>query len=154
MGICTSTNNHVDPLDNIPDNIPKDSMKYKTFRCKVVDVYDGDTCTIIIYKGNNETNIDNRYFFKYKVRMYGYNTPELKPKKSDFDSEQQRQQEIKSAKLAKMALEEKILNKKLLITCKGRGKYGRLLGILRFPNDTTSINDWMVSSNYGKPYKI
>ena len=42
------------------------------FRAKVVDVYDGDTITIVIF---------NKFSFeKHKLRMYGYDSPEMKPK--------------------------------------------------------------------------
>ena len=42
------------------------------FRAKVVDVYDGDTVTIVIF---NKCG-----FEKHKLRMYGYDSPEMKPK--------------------------------------------------------------------------
>ena len=59
------------------------------FRAKVVDVYDGDTITIVIFnKGGVE---------KYKLRMYGYDSPEIKPKLDMLN----RKQEIENAKAAK-----------------------------------------------------
>ena len=44
------------------------------YTCKVVDVYDGDTVTITI--------LNNCAIQKYKLRMYGYDSPEMKPKKT------------------------------------------------------------------------
>ncbi len=45
---------------------------YKTI-ARVVDIYDGDTCTVIIYYSSK--------YIKYNVRLYGIDTCELKSKK-------------------------------------------------------------------------
>ena len=88
---------------------------YRTI-CKVVDVYDGDTITVtFVFRGK---------VIKHKVRMYGYDSPEMKPRLN----KQNRDKEIKKAKEAKEYLKSLIDNKIVIIECGKFGKYGRLLG--------------------------
>ena len=56
---------------------------------KVVDVYDGDTITVIL--------INKCGYEKHKLRMYGYDSPEIKPLKN----KKNRDTEIKNALKAK-----------------------------------------------------
>lgn len=113
------------------------------FRCKVVDVYDGDTVTIVIY---------NKFGFeKHKLRMYGYDSPEIKPKLNLPN----REQEIEKAKKAKKYLSDLVLNKIFKFESMGYDKYGRLLGklyIINLCSDNIEINQLMIDSNYGYPY--
>ena len=44
----------------------------KTEYCKVLDIYDGDTITVGI--------ILEKKPFRVKVRMFGYDSPEMKPR--------------------------------------------------------------------------
>ena len=60
-------------LINLRDDVKFFDLKDQTFNAKVVDVYDGDTCSIVIRLNNEWT--------KFKVRAYGYDTPEMKPPK-------------------------------------------------------------------------
>ena len=122
----------------------KDSIEYynlndKIFLCKVVDIYDGDTCTIILK--------NNGYYQKYKVRMYGYDSPEMKPLKNIKN----RNEIIKKAKNAKKALSNKILNKIVTIKCGNWDKYGRLLGTIYIKK--FNVNEWMIKNNHGYVYK-
>ena len=71
----------------------------KKFYCKVVDVYDGDTITVIVCL--------NKSFYKYKVRMSGYDSPEMKPRLNNPN----RAAIIKEARRAKDVLSELILDK-------------------------------------------
>jgi endonuclease YncB( thermonuclease family) len=89
MGNCLHNKNI---LKNATNDVPFYSLDKRTFFGKIVDVYDGDTCTIVI-KNNKELQ-------KYKVRMLGYDSPEIKPKKI-IDN---REKIIKKAKDAKNAL--------------------------------------------------
>ena len=72
MGLCYSfyLNNQLKNLDN---SIPLFDLKDNTYSAKVVDVYDGDTCSIVIFLNKN--------FTKFKLRCLGYDTPEMKPPK-------------------------------------------------------------------------
>ena len=120
------------------NNIEIYKLKGK-YKCKVVDVYDGDTVTIVIF---------NRFQFeKYKLRMYGYDSPELKPKLN----KKNRDIEIDNAKKAKQFLSDLVLNKILIFESFGFDKYGRLLGKL-FTYKNIEINQLMIDNKFGYPY--
>jgi endonuclease YncB( thermonuclease family) len=108
------------------------------FRCKVVDVYDGDTVTIVLY---------NKFGYeKHKLRMFGYDSPEMKPRLNIAN----RDNEIKKAKQAKLYLSNIVLNKIVTFESMGYDKYGRLLGKLFVKQQ--EINALMVSTGHGYPY--
>ena len=112
------------------------------FRSKVVDVYDGDTVTIVLY---------NKFSYeKHKLRMYGYDSPEMKPK---LDLEN-REDEIKKAKDAKEYLTKLVLNKIVHFESMGYDKYGRLLGKLYLPNycSKDEVNQNMIDKGHGYEY--
>lgn len=52
------------------DNTPEFSFIGKEFECRLVDIYDADTITVII-------NVNDK-FWKYTVRIYGIDTPEIR----------------------------------------------------------------------------
>jgi len=111
---------------------------------KVVSVYDGDTCRVVIpYKDD---------FYKWNVRLDGYDTPEMRPSKSKPN----RDKEIEAAKEAKKFLISKVMNSPeqlIFIKCKKFDKYGRLLAdIYLNMNDTISVNDLMVQNGHGYLY--
>jgi endonuclease YncB( thermonuclease family) len=117
------------------------NFKNEVHKAKVVKCYDGDTvhCAFLY---NNKYQV-------FKIRMYGYDTAEMRPSKSMID----RDIEISKAKIAKKRLQELILNKNIYLFCKGRGKYGRILGEIKLSkNDKQTVNDMMVSEGHGKPY--
>jgi endonuclease YncB( thermonuclease family) len=84
--------------------------------------------------------------------MYGYDSPEMKPSRSDPNRDEIK----KKAKYAKKLLEEKILNKIVILQCGKWDKYGRLLGTIYVKGGCLSkrenVNVWMVDNNLGKPY--
>ena len=112
------------------------------FRCKVVDVYDGDTVTIVLF--------NKLGFEKHKLRMYGYDSPEMKPKR-DLPN---RDDEIQKAKEAKQYLSDLVLNKIVKFESMGYDKYGRLLGKLYILNycSEQEINQLMIDLGHGYPY--
>lgn len=113
------------------------------FRCKVVDVYDGDTCTIILKnKGSYE---------KHKLRMYGYDSPEIKPRLNTPN----REHVIRKAIEARDFLRNLILNKIVDFESMGYDKYGRLLGKLYIQTCgiNKDINCIMLANNHGYEYK-
>lgn len=127
-------------LLNATNDIPLYSLDGKKFICKVVSIYDGDTCTVV-FKNNKELQ-------KYKVRMTGYDSPEIKPRKNV----ENREKIIKEAKKAKNALQTIINDKLVLIKCGKWDKYGRLLGTLFTIKNNININEWMINNNYGYAY--
>ena len=56
----------------------KFSLENKTKLCKVVSVYDGDTCNVVF----DHNGVINRW----NVRMNGYDTPEMRPSKKLINS--------------------------------------------------------------------
>ena len=135
-------------LANSSNDIPLYSLDGKILNCKIVDIYDGDTCTAVI-------RINKKQLQKYKVRMMGYDSPEMKP----HLNVKNRDKEKEDAKKAKNALQKKVSNnndikkntKIIKIHCHKWDKYGRLLGTLY--SNSTNINKWMIDNNYGYKYE-
>ena len=78
--------------------------------CKVVDVYDADTCHCIFY-------IDNK-MHKFVCRLIGIDCPEIKGKDES---------EKECAKIAKQEMTGLILNKIVMLKNVETEKYGRIL---------------------------
>tara|TARA_B100001093_G_scaffold331828_1_gene316850 strand:+ start:298 stop:756 length:459 start_codon:yes stop_codon:yes gene_type:complete len=134
-------------IQNLDDEkFKKFSLNGITTKCKVLSIYDGDTITI-------GCKIWGKYF-KIKVRMYGYDSPEMKPPKNKPG----REKEIKKAKEAKQFLQDNIDKKRLIIEFLEFDKYGRALGNLyiierRFcQKRLISINKLMIDNNHGYEY--
>ena len=125
------------------ENTENWSLKDKIFYVKVLKVYDGDTIWITI-RLNMKT-------FKIKTRLFGIDTPEIKPLKSIPN----RDKEIYEAKKSKKFLEDCVLNKIIKIKCGNWDKYGRLLITIFINNNLCSeinLNDLMVEKGLAKKY--
>lgn len=121
---------------------PLFTMKGKKLFCKVIDVYDGDTCDIV-FELNNE-------LLHYKFRLYGINCKELKPSKTL----ENREEYIKLAKEAKKALEDKVLNQICYIEFVEEEKFGRLMGtIFSDQLKTINFNEEMIKEGHAVCYK-
>ena len=107
-------------------------------KCIVLDVYDGDTLTCGFFFNNCP--------IKVKVRMEGYDSPEMKP----LLKIENRDLHIECAHLAKEKLKSLTNNKIITINFNEQDKYGRQLAKLYINN--ICINDIMISEGYGKPY--
>jgi len=112
---------------------------------KVVSVYDGDTVQIVIINRGVEE--------RYKFRMYGYDTPEMKPSKSNALRDLEKQ----AALVAKEYLAKTILDKVVVVKFNKEEKYGRQMGEIflldREPSTTDiSVNAMMVNVGLAKPY--
>ena len=128
-------------LDSFDKKTPQFTLK-DTFKvCKIVDVYDGDTI-----RGVFE---NNGMYNKWTIRMYGYDSPEIRPSRKLENRE-----EIKAkAKESRDYLKTKILDKTVLLHCLDFDKYGRVLGnIYSEELGNQSVNDHMVEMNYGYAY--
>lgn len=143
--IYEETNNTNDLLIDFDDkNIELFSFNDIKTVCRVVDVYDGDTCTIIfLYKDE---------VIKYKVRCYGYDSPEMRPSLK----KENREEEIEKAKIAKEYFKSLVnYNDGLTyIHIHKFDKYGRLLGTF-YNNENfegKSINDLMIENGHGYSY--
>lgn len=125
-------------LKDTNNDIPLFSLNGKTFLCKVVDVYDGDTCSIVI-------NLFGK-FTKFKLRLSGYDSPEKRPSLSLPNRD-----EIKrKAEKARQALIDIIGDELLVVKCSKWDKYGRLLGVLY--KKEFNINEYMIKNGYGYEY--
>jgi|TARA_Y200000002_G_C22683771_1_gene665141 endonuclease YncB( thermonuclease family) len=104
----------------------------------VIKVYDGDTITVSAkVKGDP---LSPKYY-KWSVRFRGIDTPEIKAKTKD---------EKEAAIIARDALSNKILNKKILLEDVNYDKYGRLLANVYL--NTLCLNTWMLNNKYGVKY--
>jgi endonuclease YncB( thermonuclease family) len=124
----------------------------QTKYCKVLDVYDGDTITVGII-------LDTKPY-RVKVRLLGYDSPEIKPRLNIVN----REEEIHKAVEAREVLKSIILNKiaKLKISIKSWDKYGRLLATLYIQSNNENnilsddyninVNKYMIDNGYGKIY--
>lgn len=109
---------------------------------KVVDVYDGDTLTVkFIYRGE---------ITQSKVRMLGYDSPEMKPKKLGRTKDSL-EREKKAAIAARNRLRD--LCQDLVVVKFGlNDKYGRPLGTLHTLDGKLCINNIMLDEGHGYSY--
>jgi endonuclease YncB( thermonuclease family) len=123
-------------------SVPDYSFAGQTMYGKIVDVYDGDTCTAVVKI--------NGMYQKIKVRCSGYDSPEMKPKK-DMPG---REAYVKSAVASKDALSSMILNKVVRLEIHGFDKYGRFLAtvFVRRWFGNLNMTSYMIENKYGYPY--
>ena len=157
MGICYSIY-FKNELKNHDIDVPFFDFDGQTHDVKVVDVYDGDTCHIMM-KFNGS-------FYKFKIRALGYDSPEMKPPKDDENRLKIKEKAIIARNylisritdlespnaLNKDLIKEKIKdNKKIIqLKCHGWDKYGRILG--EFYVDGVNINNEMIAKKHGYEY--
>ena len=151
MGICTSkpTSTSSNQINLASPNIKPLSLNGETCIAFITNVYDGDTCT---------ANIQSKCgVYQWKVRMNGYDTPELK---SNFESEYK-----VHAKACSNILRNLILNRTVILQCYSYDKWGRVLAdvyisnyppsILDFqthPDKYINVNKWMLANTPATPY--
>jgi len=115
----------------------------KTFFARPINIYDGDTFSIIFLHNNN--------VIKYRCRCLGYDSPEMKPSLSNPN----RDKEKALANLAKNRMTELLTKHEsglVFIECFEFDKYGRILVRVYNMIDTKSINEIMVEEGHGKNY--
>ena len=125
------------------DNCPEFNFDGQINECKVVDVYDGDTCKVCFSMDTG--------FYKFPVRMLGYNTHEMKQKKDDPNAATNKA----SAVAARDYLRSLVLGRRVFIQCHEQDKYGRILGRLyldRTLAPSVCVNDMMLASGHGFVY--
>lgn len=144
MGNCLCTADEEKKYDSCTDeNTPY--VSYENIRkiVKVLRIIDGDTVDIAMMSD------DTQKIFKYRIRLYGIDTPEKKPLKSNPD----RDQEIAAAKRSSQAMIDKLQENNHIVTIRlyKPDKYGRLLGTL-YDRKGEDINQWMVTHGYATSY--
>ena len=141
-------------INCLDKNVECFNLNDEIFTCKVTNVYDADTCRVVFFLNNK--------LIKYTIRLKGIDTPEIRPKITKAN----REQEIKFAKqarnrliqlatsvnidldfdLSKSKLQKLIdENTKLIkIHCFEFDKYGRLLAELKDDKNPKSYNDILI----------
>lgn len=130
-------------------NINNFSLKDKEFYCKVVNVYDADTCRAVFFLNGD--------LVKYTIRLKGLDSPEMRPPIADkhrqfqiIAAKQSRNRLIQlctdcnlevESELSKNKIQKLINeNKKIIkIKCEEFDKYGRLLANLYTDKDRYSV---------------
>lgn len=141
----TDINIEYQKLKNIVDHkeIPYFNFKNSTFYAKPCNIYDGDTFSIIFdFNGK---------LIKYRCRCMGYDSAEMKPKKTNIN----RDHEKELAHIAKdrfIELLEKHETKLVKVECLDFDKYGRILVNVYNCVDEDSINSIMIKEGHGKAY--
>ena len=131
---------------------------------KVVEIYDGDTCRIIL--------LHNDTLHKFNCRLIGIDTPEMKPALSKLHREEEIHNahkcrnrliqlvtncEMPSVEVSlKSAVNKKLLDtntKLIIVKCGEFDKYGRLLVTL-FPDGENGVcaNETLIGEKYAKSY--
>lgn len=113
------------------------------FLAKVVDYYDGDTVRVIFEFGGR--------ILQYKARMAGYDSPEMKPLKTNPN----REIEKAAAQEARASLIAKIGGALVYIECGDFDKYGRILVTVYLragQENGENVNTWMVENGHGTTY--
>ena len=127
---------------------------------KIVEIYDGDTCKIILINENK--------LIKFTCRLKFINCPEMRPLKNKINREIEIKEAIKSRNrllqlstncncelINDLSKKEMILllkkNTKIIqIHCYNFDKYGRLLVVLL--NGEKNINDTLITEGFAKNY--
>jgi endonuclease YncB( thermonuclease family) len=145
MGQCCSvTIDASDPyeLANI-DNTPTYTLNGTKVVVKVLRVVDGDTLDIA-WNGINAT------MYKCRVRLFGIDAPESKPRLNVSN----RAQEMEAAKAAKNALQARLQasSMRVLLHFRGSDKYGRWLATAYDVNTDDDLCHWMIQKGLACAY--
>ena len=151
-------------LQNIKcDDIHEFTLNNIKTVCKVVDIYDGDTCKIVL--------IIKNILYKFDCRLLGLDTPEMKPSLTKINRELEISNAYKSrnrliqlsttctididSTMKKQDCKKMLDSNTKIITvfCHEFDKYGRLLVSLHDnENDVISYNDILISEGFAKKY--
>ena len=141
--MCEDSKELICELNNCGKHTPTFTLVNQIKLCKVVDIYDGDSCKVI-FKHNGIIN-------KWNIRMNGYDSPEIRPSVKLKNRDEIKKKAIE----AKEYLKSLIMNENQLVylKCSEFDKYGRLLGnIFINKDDNESVNDIMIASEYAYEY--
>jgi len=135
-------------LQNINiDNTSLFSLNGSSVIAKIIDVYDGDSITVIFKLFGN--------YYKWKCRIMHIDTPEIKQKIKPRNEEEtiKFEKEKKRAIIIRDIMRDKLLNKIVILHCFQFEKYGRLLVEFNIPETNIKIHNWLIENNYAKPYE-
>lgn len=130
------------------DNLPTIPHEGKTIRAKVVEVYDGDTCTIV-YKFHRE-------LFRTSVRIEGIDTPEMVIKNKDDMEPKELENAIlheKAGEIVRDYVRELVLQNVVDVHIVKPDKYGgRVIGCV-FTREGEPLSKLLIEKGYAKPYE-
>lgn len=142
-------------LENVSGNFLVDSVYDGDTITLIVpikmEIYNMDSTTSLTLKSSNPNDEYNIKLNKIKVRLFGIDTPELKPSKNLIEREAHIGRAVKSRDF----LSNMILNKLVKVKFFQNDKYGRplvKLYINSVKEKEICINDLMVSKGYAKKY--
>jgi len=151
--VCVCPSALFDP-DLTDEKIRDFSLGGERHLAVVTDVYDGDTLRVKFRRRGD--------IVQFKVRMLGYDSPEIRPPRKQFCAEACRKREIAAGVVARNRIAALVLGKLVWVECGGWDKYGRLLAKLYLCTARKTlcgmlcvgenVNQWMVSSGLGVPY--
>lgn len=119
-------------------NVSFFSLKGMKMKGRVCHIYDGDTIHVIVVLNGKPV--------KFRVRMQGYDSPEMKPPLN----QENRELEKEAALRAKKALSDFIFDQIVDIEFGEFDKYGRPLAIIFHQNQ--NVNQYMIQKGYGYEY--
>ncbi|AOM63491.1 nuclease [Heterosigma akashiwo virus 01] len=120
------------------DNLEFFSLNGLIVNCKVVDVYDGDTVTVVF-----RCDRCNDTYYKWRCRIMGIDTPEIRTKNSE---------EKRMGLYVRDRVRERILNNVFSMKCYKFDKYGRLLVDIYIDDNDKTLSDWLIENDYALPY--
>lgn len=136
-----NNNSQIEQLEKVnPDQTDFFSFEGQILKAKVVDIYDGDTITVIL-------EIHNGVYRKFKCRIAHIDSPEMKPLKTC----ENRDLHIDCAKKVKSILQDLIYNRVVELHCGKFDKYARVLVTIYYKN--TNINDLLIKHKLVKVYE-
>lgn len=160
MGNCCRKSGHDDIFHE--EELRQSNFKTQTYeklskftfdglltKAKVIDVLDGDTITLVFYWHDSPV--------KDSFRMFGYDSPEIKPKKTISFHDKH----VTAAKVVHDYLRSLILGHIVWVQFCKEEKYGRLMSHIYIPSptheaifkgDEININQLMLSQGYGISY--
>lgn len=145
MGNCCSKKQQDSDTSHFPVDL--NTLGFRTFEgkvlpCKVIEVYDGDTITVVTRLHELEP------WAKYKLRIYGIDAPEMKPKLNVLN----RELHIAGAHHVKDYVHSLIINQVFCIRFYKEEKFGRLMGDIILKENLT-LSEQLIKMKLVKPYK-
>lgn len=103
---------------------------------KVVEVYDGDTMTVLLDLGFD-------VHFRARLRIEGIDAPEL------------RGPERVEGLRVRDAVRERLTGKRVVVTSKGKGKYGRWIAAVLFVHEgeVVDLGGWLLREGMAERYE-
>lgn len=111
-------------------------------RGKVVDVFDGDTLTIVAF-------IEGRPY-RFRCRLPRIDAPEMRP--DPHHTAKQKQAEVRAARLSRNYLSDLCLHRMVRVTDIKNEKWGRVMGELTVEGDDVTLSDHMLRAGMALAY--